>query len=131
MVNLIVNKKKSEFLHFFKILFLRTTWSYYFTNINQSIVLDYAQQIVDHGYPRSNLEIDDKWENLYGDLDFYTKSFPDMKTLSNQLHNLGFRVTLWVHPFCNIDAQCFVDGANNGYWVKQLNSDLPGLTSWW
>jgi hypothetical protein len=34
-----------------------TTWSYYFTHINQSIVLDYAQQIVDHNYPRSNLEI--------------------------------------------------------------------------
>jgi alpha-glucosidase (family GH31 glycosyl hydrolase) len=54
-----------------------------------------------------------------------------MKTLSTQLHDLGFRVTLWVHPFCNIDAECFVDGANKGYWVKQLNSDLPGLTSWW
>ena len=66
-----------------------------------------------------------------GDLDFYMESFPDMKTLSTQLHNLGFRVTLWVHPFCNIDAQCFVDGANKGYWVKQLNSDLPGLTTWW
>jgi hypothetical protein len=34
-----------------------TTWSFYHILIDQSIVLNYAKEIVDHKYPRSNLEI--------------------------------------------------------------------------
>ena len=47
-----------------------TTWSYFFKDINQKIVLDYARQIYEHNYTISQLEIDDKWEKSYGDLDF-------------------------------------------------------------
>ena len=34
-----------------------TTWSFYHILIDQEIVLNYAKQISDHNYPRSNLEI--------------------------------------------------------------------------
>ena len=108
-----------------------TTWSYYFRDINQSVVLDYAQQIANNNYPRSQLEIDDQWESLYGDLDFDKSKFPDMKSLSASLKKLGFRVTLWVHPFCNIDSKNFVYGANQGYWVKDPTGKFPAFTSWW
>lgn len=108
-----------------------TTWSYYFSSVNQTLVEDFAQQIVAHNYPRSNLEIDDRWEIKYGDLDFDKTKFPDMKSLSQKLHSLGFRVTLWVHPFCNIDSINFVYGADNGYWVTAPDSSSPAFTNWW
>ena len=44
-----------------------TTWSFFFRNINQSVVLDYANQIKQHNYSISQLEIDDKWEASYGE----------------------------------------------------------------
>lgn len=60
-----------------------TTWSYFFKDINQSLVLDYAQKINDNGYEISQLEIDDKWELFYGDLDFDSGKFPDPQKMVN------------------------------------------------
>lgn len=37
-----------------------STWSYYKQSIDEKVVIDYAQQIVDNGYPNSQIEIDDK-----------------------------------------------------------------------
>lgn len=62
-----------------------TTWSYFFKDINQSLVLDYAQKINDNGYEISQLEIDDKWELFYGDLDFDRAKFPDPKKMVQYL----------------------------------------------
>ena len=40
-------------------------------------------------------------------------------------------MTLWVHPFCNIDSENFVNGTVNGYWVKDSTGAHPGFTQWW
>jgi alpha-glucosidase (family GH31 glycosyl hydrolase) len=84
-----------------------TTWNYFFRHINQSVVLDYAKQISDHNYTISQLEIDDLWEHKYGDLDFDRDKFPNPSEMVNQMHKMNMRVTLWVHPFCNIDSTNF------------------------
>jgi alpha-glucosidase (family GH31 glycosyl hydrolase) len=44
---------------------------------------------------------------------------------------MDMRVTLWVHPFCNIDSYNFAPGAKSGYWVKDGQGKYPGFTSWW
>ena len=108
-----------------------TTWNYYFRHINSSVVLDFANQIVANGYPRSQLAIEDQRENKYGDMDFDKQSFPNPLDLTGKLHKLGFRVTLWVHPFCNIDSYNFVPGAYSGIWVRDENGQMPAFTSWW
>ena len=108
-----------------------TTWSYFFRNIDQAIVLDYAKQIREHNYTISQLEIDDKWEEFYGDIEFDRKKFPNISELTEQLHAMNMRVTLWTHPFCNLDSKNFVIGVKNGYWVKDRTGLLPGLTTWW
>ena len=108
-----------------------TTWSYFFKDINQSLVLDYAQKIFDNGYEISQLEIDDKWELFYGDLDFDREKFPDPKKMVDKIHSMNMRVTLWVHPFCNVDSVNFARGVKAGYWVKDGLNQHPAFTSWW
>lgn len=108
-----------------------TTWSYFFKDINQDIVLKYSQEIHDHGYNISQLEIDDKWEKAYGDMTFDRKKFPDPTAMVAKMHALDQRVTLWVHPFCNIDSSNFISGTAKGYWVRNEEGNLPGFTSWW
>ena len=109
-----------------------TTWGYFFRNINQSVILDYAQQINSYNITVSNLEIDDKWESMYGDLDFDKTKFPDVKEMVDVLHKkYNMKCTLWVHPFCNIDSKEFVNGANNDIWVKNKYGKQPALTEWW
>lgn len=108
-----------------------TTWNYFFKHINQSVVLDYARQIAEHNYTISQLEIDDLWEHKYGDLDFDRSKFPNPSQMVDEMHDMNMRVTLWVHPFCNIDSYNFVNGTLNGLWVKDANGQHPGFTSWW
>ena len=47
-----------------------STWAQYKDAINQTVVLEYAEQIVANGFADSQLEIDDRWETSYGDLTF-------------------------------------------------------------
>ena len=49
----------------------------------------------------------------------------------SDMHAMNQRVTLWVHPFCNIDSENFVNGTLNNYWVKDSSGAHPGFTSWW
>ena len=49
----------------------------------------------------------------------------------SEMHKMNQRVTLWVHPFCNVDSENFVPGIENNYWVKDSRGTHPGFTSWW
>jgi alpha-glucosidase (family GH31 glycosyl hydrolase) len=93
-------------------------------------VLEFAQQIKKHDLPCGVVEIDDKWEAKYGDMQFDSGKFPDPRKLVDEIHKLGMRVTLWVHPFVNTDSATFAklrddprllhDGAGN-----------VGIINWW
>ena len=70
------------------------------------------------GLPYSQLEIDDNWTPRYGDLDFDSDKFPNPKDMVTQLTHLGFRVTVWVHPFLNMDSKAARYAASKGYVVR-------------
>jgi len=44
-----------------------TSWAHFKMAVTQDAVLAFAEDIVAHGYPRSVLEIDDRWQVVYGD----------------------------------------------------------------
>lgn len=77
-------------------------------HINQSVILDFADQILSHGFNNSQLEIDDNWEQEYGDAVFNPFKFPDPARMVADLKSRGFRVTLWTHPFINVESERFV-----------------------
>ncbi len=107
-----------------------TTWARYKTNINQQVVLDFANEIIQHRYPYHVLEIDDRWQTYYGDLDFDPQRFPNPKAMIDELHAKGFKVTAWVIPFLDKDSQAFAEGAKNGWLVKNQSGE-PYLVTWW
>lgn len=78
-----------------------STWARYKVHINESTVIKFAQEINQHRFNNSQLEIDDDWEVCYGALTFNKNKFPNVKNLTTYLKSQGFRVTLWVHPFIN------------------------------
>ena len=114
-----------------------STWAQLKTNVNQSSILDYADRIIENGFPFSQIEIDDRWEVIYGDAKFDTEKFPDVTDMVQKLHSKNFLVTLWTHPFINTNNKIFSENAeflvmtqkskNVGEDMKQL----PGLTLWW
>lgn len=107
-----------------------TTWVEHKTAVSQQKVLEFAHAIRDHKLPAGVIEIDDKWENGYGDLRFDSSKFPDPKAMNDELHRLGFRVTLWIHPFVNVGTQSFNDARLRPFLMRDLSGN-PGLIKWW
>jgi len=108
-----------------------STWANFKKRINETAVRAFAKDILNNGYSNSQIEIDDKWQTAYGDFTFDTEKFPDIKRFVTELNGLGFRTTLWVHPFANVDSKNFLYQSFNFLEVRAPDGLHPGLTSWW
>ncbi|PYV40784.1 MAG: hypothetical protein DMG06_19180 [Acidobacteria bacterium] len=107
-----------------------TTWVEYKTAVSQEKVLEFGHAIHDHDLPCGVIEIDDKWEEKYGDMKFDAKKFPDPKAMVDELHGMGYRVTLWAHPFVNVDTDTFAEHRSDGLLVRDRSGNT-GLIKWW
>ena len=113
-----------------------TTWARYHSKVNQAKVLRYAREICDRGLARSVMEIDDRWQTRYGDIEFDPRKFPDPKAMVDELHALGFKVTVWVMPFAQKASAALREGGPKGYYCGQVSSrgtvsEKPGFFHWW
>lgn len=88
-----------------------STWAQYKEAINETVVMQFANDIIANGFDNSQLEIDDNWETCYGDAMFEKSKFPSPATMVDNLKEKGFRVTLWIHPFINLECQSFMEAA--------------------
>ena len=107
-----------------------TTWARYKTMVSQEVVLDFADQIMRHGYPFNVMEIDDRWQTYYGDINFDPQRFPDPAAMIAKLHAQGFKVTAWVIPFLDPESTAFSEGTKAGYLVRDQKGQ-PYLVRWW
>lgn len=107
-----------------------TTWARYKTEVDQATVLGFAREIIAQGFPYHVMEIDDRWQVHYGDLAFDPQRFPDPRAMTAELHRLGFKVTAWVIPFLDPEAQAFAEGADRGYLVRTATGE-PYQVPWW
>ncbi|KAK9870228.1 hypothetical protein WA026_006312 [Henosepilachna vigintioctopunctata] len=54
-----------------------TTWGKYKADVDDPTVLDYLHGIIAHNFTKGQIEIDDKWEECYGDQTFETSNSMD------------------------------------------------------
>jgi len=116
------------------------TWIELTWNQNQKDILEYAQKIIDNGFPPGVLMIDDTWQEDYGVWRFHSYRFPNPKEMINKLHSMGFKVMLWVCPFVSPDqtivynklkkekALLLEKKSDNELW-KDVNK--PIIVEWW
>lgn len=62
-----------------------STWARYKENVNTKNVQDFVQKIVEYGFPRGTIEIDDNWETCYGSAEFNTSRFENIKELTSNI----------------------------------------------
>ena len=107
-----------------------STWARYKKHVDQATILRFANEIRENGFSASQLEIDDDWTSAYGDMEFDPVKFPQPKAMMDRLSELGFRVTLWVHPFASPKSKAFYAKSPTGgqLWVT---SPVGGLVTWW
>ncbi len=107
-----------------------TTWARYKDRIDQETILEFASQIRKKGYPYHVLEIDDRWQTQYGDLEFDPQRFPDPVGMIRSLKEMGFKVTAWVIPFFHPYSRAGTAAAEAGYLVRTEAGD-PYRVLWW
>jgi alpha-glucosidase len=107
------------------------TWIELMYNQNQKDILAYAQSVVDNGFPKGVLMIDDNWQKYYGNFEFKPDKFPDPKVMIQKLHTMGFKVMLWICPFVGADSPEYRELASKGYLIKKKGSQSPAVINWW
>lgn len=106
------------------------TWIELTYNQNQEDVLKYANGIVDNGLPAGILMIDDNWQEDYGKWDFHQGRFKTPKLMIDNLHNMGFKVMMWVCPFVSPDSDVYRELEKRGLFLKD-DSGKPAMVRWW
>ena len=127
-----------------KLLFTKpqyNTWIELTYNQNEDDILKYAQSIIDKGYPPGVLMIDDNWQENYGTWEFSPRRFKDPKEMVKKLHNMGFKIMLWVCPFVSADTEVFrhlakekmllldADKTQDVLWANTKNK--AAIIRWW
>ena len=103
---------------------------------------EYIPQTIVNIYDLMIIVLDDNWENCYGDAEFdqTDNKFPDAKGMIKTIKDvLGFRVTLWIHPFVNLECSSWKNSIIPPIfqpYVKDKKGqkgigNLPGLVYWW
>lgn len=107
------------------------TWIELMYNQNQADVEKYADAVLANGFPTGIFMIDDNWQKDYGNFDFKPDRFPSPKTMTDKLHQRGFKVMLWISPFVSADSPEYRSLAEKGYLVKEKESGAPAMIRWW
>lgn len=98
-----------------------STWARYKVNIDETVVQTFADEIVSNQFTNSQFEIDDDWEVCYGALTFRTSKFSNIKETTDTLKAKGFAVTLWVHPFINVNCEPYYTQAKTNGYLKTIH----------
>lgn len=116
------------------------TWIELVYNQNQDDILKYAHDIIKNGFAPGVLMIDDNWAPSYGKFVFRKDRFSDAKKMVDELHDLGFKVMIWICPFISPDTEVFRElrskklllldskGDKGLTWQKAQD---PAIVKWW
>lgn len=107
------------------------TWIELMYNQNQEDIMHYAQSIIKHDFPTGVIMIDDNWQKYYGNFEFKPDKFPDPRGMVEALHQMGFKVMLWVCPFVSADSPEYRELRDKGYLIRKKGSDSPAMIDWW
>ncbi|WP_439681155.1 glycoside hydrolase family 31 protein [Embleya sp. MST-111070] len=98
----------------------------------QDKVLDYAERLLAEGFPPGVLMIDDQWSNSYGDWTFHRGRFPEPAAMVARLHELGFKVMLWLVPYVTPDSPAARTLHDAGLLLPDLMGQYPAAVGlWW
>lgn len=98
----------------------------YFT---QDDVIKRAQWLLDKGFPKGTIILDDRWQQSYGTFSFDSERFPSPETMISKLNSMGFDIKLAVVPFVSPDSRIARNQNNNGNII--VGSDgVPMIIKW-
>ena len=116
-----------------------STWDQYRTTVSQENVQQLLDNILNNGFNASTIQIDDTYSSSYGDFDFDTIKFPNPVTMIENIHDKYINVSVWIHPFGNIDSDVFQESlsqdatqdAQDRWMFCRRDNHTLGVVRWW
>ncbi len=84
------------------------TWMEFIKEQSEESILSYAEEIVANGYEPGIIMIDDGWQQAIGTWEFNGQLYKNPKKMIERLHELGFKVMMWVAPFVSTDSPDYI-----------------------
>lgn len=106
------------------------TWIELNYHQNQKGVIEYAKRLVEAGLPPGVIMIDDTWQTGYGVWKFDAAAFDNPKAMVDELHAMGFKVSLWVCPFVSMDSREYRSIQGKGAFCAGRDG-TPAAVRWW
>lgn len=119
------------------------TWIELTYDQREDRIRKYAHDLIAAGYPPGVIMIDDNWQEAYGVWEFSATRFRDPKGLIRELHDLGFKVMLWVCPYVSPDTTTYrellrdgclirdVSDQSTSIWVNRSVVNDAAIIRWW
>ena len=113
------------------------TWVELIKEQTEEGVLRYAEGLVKNGFTRGILMIDDGWQKEHGSWQFDSDKFKDPKGMIKKLHDMGFKIMLWISPYISLSSDRFLDLARDhgietdtGH-ILRLKDGRVAIHKWW
>lgn len=106
------------------------TWIELQYDQNQQDILQYANDILNSGFPPGVLMIDDNWQEDYGKWNFHPGRFPDPAQMMDSLHHMGFKVMLWIVPYVSPDCDVYRFLESKEMLLKD-SAGQSAIVRWW
>ena len=107
-----------------------STWVEMLRNVSSEKLERYAGSIIESGMDPGIMIVDDGWMRDYGDWRFDESKIADPEGLMKHLHELGFKLVLWVCPFVNEAVPDFQELAKSGALVRDRTGKIA-MRRWW
>jgi alpha-glucosidase (family GH31 glycosyl hydrolase) len=106
------------------------TWIEMTYDPTQEKVRDYANRLLNAGFPSGVLMIDDNWMEANGTWRFHAGRFPRPGEMIEELHRLGFKLMLWTCPLVSPDTQNFRILEGKGLLIRDAEG-RTAIRKWW
>ena len=114
------------------------TWMQMTYNQTQEGVLKYAREIIENGFKPGILMIDEGWQKDYGMWEFEAVKFPNPEEMLKELHQMGFKVMLWVAPYVTPNGKFYISHTQKHLlkdksleYFLRLESGNVAKVGWW
>lgn len=99
---------------------------------DEELVRERASLMRQNHIPCDVMHLDSYWQRhgCWSDLIWDSKAFPDPAKLLNEIKSLGYRICVWIDPRIGILSERFLEGRQQGYFLKSRNGDTQIVDSW-
>ncbi len=110
-------------------LWLSTSFT---TNYDEKTVMNFVDGMLDRDIPLRVFHFDCFWMKEFHWSNFLwdDRVFPDPEGMIRRIKNKGLNICVWINSYIGQESRMFIEGKENGYFVKRKNGDVWQWDMW-